>query len=73
MFWVDCLDFGKAFGFRFVLLIPMAYCIFLLLASQDQFVRLLSIVVLVILEQTREWLLIKSISEQGKDNKTGGK
>jgi len=67
------LDFGRAFGFRFILLLPMAYCIFLLLASSDQSVRLFAIIVLVILEQIREWLLINSIGEQRKDNKKGGK
>lgn len=57
---------------RLVLLLPMAFCIFLLLDSQDKNVRMLAIIGLIILDQAREWLLvqgIKSLRDSGKDNK----
>jgi hypothetical protein len=49
----------------------MAFCIFLLLDSQDKGVRLFALIALIILEQTREWLLISSLKSlgKGKDNK----
>lgn len=54
------MEIGKAVGARLVILLPMAYCIFLLLDSQDKNVRLAAIIALVLLEQLREWLLVKS-------------
>ena len=39
----------------------MAFCIFLVLDSQDRNVRLAAVVVLAVMEQIREWLLISSI------------
>jgi len=59
-----------------VVLLPMAFCIFLLLASDDRMVRLAAIIALIIMEQIREWLLVSSIrplskgkSPATKDNK----
>ena len=46
---------------RLVLLLPMAFCIFVLLDNQDRTLRLLALVALVILEQVREWVLINSL------------
>lgn len=52
---------------RLALLLPMAFCIFLVLDSQDRNVRLAAIVSLAVMEQIREWLLISSIKGlQGK-------
>lgn len=59
----------QALGGRLVLLLPMAFCIFLLLASEDRMVRLLAVIALIILEQVREWLLVQSIGSLRKDNK----
>ena len=64
---------GFALGGRLVLLLPMAFCIFLLLDSQDKTVRLLAIIALVVLEQAREWMLVKNISELRDSNKKGAK
>lgn len=38
---------------RYALLIPMAFCIYLIIVSQDQNVRLVSVVILALLEQIR--------------------
>ncbi len=46
---------------RLVLLLPMAFCIFVLLDNQDRTLRLLALIALVILEQVREWMLINSL------------
>lgn len=54
---------GFALGGRLVLLLPMAFCIFLLLDSQDRNVRLMAIIAIIILEQVREWMLVKNISD----------
>lgn len=65
------MELSKALGGRLVILLPMAFCIFLLLDSQDKGVRLFALIALIILEQIREWLLISSIKSLGKekDNK----
>ena len=63
------MDFPKALGGRLLLLIPIAFCIFLLLASDDRMIRLLAVIALIILEQLREWLLFSSFKPLGKDNK----
>ncbi len=55
------LNLTYAMGGRLLILLPMAFCIFLLLDSQDRVVRLAALVVLAILEQIREWLLVKGI------------
>jgi hypothetical protein len=67
----NLLELSRAMGGRLVILLPMAFCIFLLLDSQDRNVRLFALIALIILEQVREWLLISSIKELGKrgDNK----
>ena len=57
------MEIAKALGGRLVILLPMAFCIFLLLESQDKGVRLFALIALIILEQIREWLLISSIRE----------
>ena len=48
-------------GGRLAILLPMAFCIFLLLDSQDKAMRLAALVALAILEQIREWLLVSGI------------
>jgi len=58
---VGNLDIPKALGGRLVLLLPMAFCIFLLLDNQDKSVRVFAFVVLAVLEQIREWLLVSGI------------
>ena len=46
---------------RLAILLPMAFCIFLLLDSQDRMVRLVALVALAVLEQIREWMLVSAI------------
>ena len=65
------MDAPKALGGRLLLLLPIAFCIYLLLVSQDQTVRLLAIVALIILEQIREWLLVSGIKGMQKGKGRG--
>ena len=52
------LGIMKTFVLRYIVLVPMAYCIYLLLASNDVNVRLMAIIALIILEQIRDWSLL---------------
>jgi len=54
------MHFGilKTFLLRYIILAPMAYCIYLLLASNDANVRMAAILVLILLEQIRDWSLL---------------
>ena len=60
---------SSAMGARLLLLLPMAFCIFLLLDSQDRTIRLIALVALIVFEQIREWALINSIKPLAKGNK----
>ncbi|VVB98979.1 Uncharacterised protein [uncultured archaeon] len=42
----------------------MAFCIALLLVSNDGMVRLFSVIALIIMEQIREWLLVSAMKPQ---------
>ena len=59
------LEASKVIGGRLLLLLPIAFCIFLLLDSQDRWVRMLAIVALIVLEQAREWLLLCAARASG--------
>jgi len=52
------LSIFKSFLLRYIILAPMAYCIYLLLASNDANVRLMAIIALILLEQVRDWSLL---------------
>ena len=52
------LGIMKTFVLRYIILVPMAYSIYLLLASSDVNVRMVAIVALIILEQIRDWSLL---------------
>ena len=52
------LSIFKTFLLRYIILAPMAYCIYLLLASSDVNVRMMAIIALIILEQIRDWSLL---------------
>ena len=52
------LSVFKTFVLRYIILVPMAYSIYLLLASSDVNVRMVAIVALIILEQIRDWSLL---------------
>ncbi|MCX8174643.1 MAG: hypothetical protein N3E51_00345 [Candidatus Micrarchaeota archaeon] len=67
------MDFHKAFGARFLLLLPAAFCIFIILDSQDKALRLGAVLALILIEQLREWLLVGSIRELGAKDKTNKK
>ena len=67
------LDIGYSLGGRLILLLPLAFCIFLLIDSQDRLVRLGAIVALILLEQMREWLLISGIRDAGSRKAEGGR
>ena len=71
------MKMGTVLGGRLLILIPIAFCLFLLIDSPDKTVRLLAVVALIPLEQAREWLLVSGIdSTKGgklaKDNKRWG-
>jgi len=59
----------KTFVLRYIILVPMAYCIYLLLASSDVNVRLMAIIALIMLEQVRDWSLLATARSLAKDNK----
>jgi hypothetical protein len=63
------MDLPATFAARFLILAPMAFCIFVILASEDRWFRLLAVIGLVVLEQIREYLLVSSMRELGKHNK----
>ena len=62
------LGIMKTFVLRYIILAPMAYCIYLLLASNDANVRMVAILALIILEQIRDWSLAaaRAISKGNK-------
>ena len=51
---------------RLLLLLPMAFCIFLILDSQDRIVRLVAVLALILLEQARQWLMISGMKALAK-------
>jgi len=63
------LGLAKTFILRYLLLIPIALCLFLILDSQDKMVRLGAVIALVILSQAREWLMAQSMRSLAKGNK----
>ncbi len=63
------LGIMKTFVLRYIILAPMAYCIYLLLASSDVNVRLAAIIALILLEQVRDWSLMATARSLAKGNK----
>ncbi|MCX6770858.1 MAG: hypothetical protein NTX79_02270 [Candidatus Micrarchaeota archaeon] len=63
------IGISKAFFLRYIILAPMAYCIFLLLASNDVNVRMAAIIALIVLEQVRDWSLLATARALAKGNK----
>ena len=63
------LSMLKPFVLRYIILVPMAICICLLLASNDVNVRLMAIIALIILEQVRDWSLLATARAISKGNK----
>ena len=65
------MHFGilKTFVLRYIILAPMAYCIYLLLASNDANIRLMAIIALIILEQIRDLSLLATARAISKGNK----
>jgi hypothetical protein len=62
------LKISTAFFGRYLMLIPVAFCLYLVLDSQDKNVRLAAVIGLLILSQLREWLLISAMKlPQGKN------
>lgn len=66
---VFCLGWQKSFAARFLLLIPIAFCLFVILDSQDKNIRLAAVIGLAIIAQVREWLLVSSMRALAKGNK----
>ena len=60
----------KALIGRLLVLLPMAFCIFAILDSQDKAIRLLAVIGLIVLEQMREWMLVSAMksAREGKDS-----
>jgi hypothetical protein len=63
------MDLIATFAARFLILAPMAFCIFVILISEDRLFRLLAVIGLVIFEQIREFALVSSMKELSKHNK----
>ena len=63
------MSLSKTFLLRYIILAPMAYCIYLLLASSDVNVRLMAIIALIVLEQIRDWSLLATARAISKGNK----
>jgi hypothetical protein len=63
------LGWQKSFGIRFLLLIPIAFCLFVLLDNQDRNIRLAAVIGLVLLAQAREWLMAQSMRSLAKGGK----
>ena len=59
----------KPFVLRYIILVPMAFCICILLASNDVNVRLIAIIALILLEQVRDWSLLATARSIAKLNK----
>jgi len=57
------------FAARFLILAPMAFCIFVILASEEKMVRLLAVISLIVLEQAREFMLVQSMKDLGKKDR----
>ena len=57
------------FLLRYIILAPMAFCIYLLLDSQDKPVRLMAIIALIILEQARQWLMFSTMKSLASGSK----
>ncbi|MCX8194531.1 MAG: hypothetical protein N3G22_00260 [Candidatus Micrarchaeota archaeon] len=63
-------ELQKEFLLRYLILIPIAACIFFILESEDKSVRLAAVIVLVILAQVRDWMLVSTIEKIRKNNKS---
>jgi hypothetical protein len=63
------LQVQKAFSIRYALLVPLAFCLFLLLDSQDRTLRLAALVGAIVLEQIRQWAMVESMKHLAKGNK----
>jgi hypothetical protein len=59
----------KAVAPRYLILAPMAYCIYLLITSNEMYVRLAAIIALIVLEQVRNWSLLATARSIAKLNK----
>jgi len=60
---------AKTFILRYLLLLPIALCLFLILDNQDRMVRLGAVIGLVIMAQIREWLLVSNVKRMANGNK----
>ncbi|MFA4983053.1 MAG: hypothetical protein WC588_02430 [Candidatus Micrarchaeia archaeon] len=54
------MDWQKALAGRAILLLPIAVCAFVVIDSQDRFLRLLGLLGLVVFAQAREWMLLST-------------
>ena len=63
------LGLAKTFVLRYLLLIPIALCLFLILDNQDRMVRLVAVIGLIVLAQIREWMLVSNVQRMANGNK----
>ncbi|MCX6770270.1 MAG: hypothetical protein NT051_06405 [Candidatus Micrarchaeota archaeon] len=63
------MDTLKALIMRYILLIPLAFCLCMLLVSQDIYMRLAALVGAIILEQARQWAMVSAMRNLAKGNK----
>ena len=57
------------FAVRYAILVPIAYCIYVAIASNDMNARFFAMLALIILSQVRDWSLLETAREVAKHNK----
>lgn len=63
------LGLARLMALRYLVLVPMAYCIYLLLSQNDLNTKLAAVIALIILEQIRDWSLLSGMERLAKGNK----
>ena len=67
------MGLAKTFLLRYALLLLIAFCLFLILESEDRNVRLAAVISLIIFEQLRDWSSASVAASLAKGNKPSRK
>lgn len=59
----------RSFSIRYLILLPIAFCLYVLIVSSDMNTRFLAVLALVLLAQVRDWSLLSSARGLVKGNK----
>jgi hypothetical protein len=60
---------GIKFAARYLVLLPIAFCLYVLLVSNDANTRLLAIIGLIVLAQIRDVTMVQAMEEMRKGGK----